>query len=385
MLKPFASLSTAEITLRLGRFLFFIVLILQFERALIGIYGYATALFALLFTFGDMGVGIEVTKRIAQQKRFHLHHLRLIQTRTYFTLLFFTILLLYLTLLYPEYALFLLGIALLFSADLLFTNHYAIERGYERFNTEIRSKYLIGFFYILSAGVGLLLSTSNPLSFIAPVVLLYLSYALFTTRYLFTGIKYFTIYRLKSVWKRTSFQFLGALFTLLYLRIDIIMLEAMTDLTLTGNYTIAIRFFELALIFPTVLSTLLLPKLIRHNTRSLLLFHLFLGVVLSVLFLTINTSMHHLLSYDTLYTALTILLLGIPFLTLNSYFFTRFIAEKKAKHYMQITLFMCLGNLLLNSLAIPEWGIEGAAIATLATEFLGTLLSYRIYRMKSSS
>jgi O-antigen/teichoic acid export membrane protein len=77
-----------------------------------------------------------------------------------------------------------------------------------------------------------------------------------------------------SIWKdylvRSAPIALGMIFSVLYFRLDIVMLQLMTDEKVVGYYSAAYKLFELSIVFPTSIMLVLFPTLVEeyHSDHS---------------------------------------------------------------------------------------------------------------------
>jgi O-antigen/teichoic acid export membrane protein len=77
-----------------------------------------------------------------------------------------------------------------------------------------------------------------------------------------------------SVWmdllSRSSLIAVGIIFSVLYFRLDIVILQLMTDDRVVGFYSAAYKLFEIAIVLPQTLMVVLFPSLVEefHENRS---------------------------------------------------------------------------------------------------------------------
>ena len=84
--------------------------------------------------------------------------------------------------------------------------------------------------------------------------------------------------------------------------------------------------------------------------------------------------------YISAKTPLIILLWAIPFSYLGSVRGTWIVAENLNKYAKKYVMWGAIVNIILNYLLIPKIGINGAAIATLITEFFVCIISPLMYK-----
>lgn len=193
--------------------------------------------------------------------------------------------------------------------------------------------------------------------------------------------------------------YLSTLFAFLIMRIDLLMINSMLDETQAGYYSVAVTLINMLLVFPTVVGTILFPKLSSEaDSRKrwclaiktaygvgafmgiACLFALFFGkYAITVLFGK---------AYEPAYIPFLIMSLGALVVSVESNF-RRFINTDPIKGYRNeivyiwsITLPI---NIALNYLLIPLHGINGAALASSISFFLVCLLVFLLVRKIKNS
>lgn len=84
-------------------------------------------------------------------------------------------------------------------------------------------------------------------------------------------------------------------------------------------------------------------------------------------FLT-NTSNYE--EYSTIYVYTPILIIAVVFMSLNQFLGGIYNARKLSKNSALTSLVACVTNLVMNFFLIPEWGLQGAAIATFLSYYV---------------
>lgn len=84
-------------------------------------------------------------------------------------------------------------------------------------------------------------------------------------------------------------------------------------------------------------------------------------------FLT-NTSNYE--EYSTIYVYTPILIIAVVFMSLNQFLGGIYNARKLSKNSALTSLVACITNLVMNFFLIPEWGLQGAAIATFLSYYV---------------
>jgi O-antigen/teichoic acid export membrane protein len=179
---------------------------------------------------------------------------------------------------------------------------------------------------------------------------------------------------------------LAGLFAVAYFRVDVVMIEAYLGEVRTGQYGAAFRILEALNMLPTIVAVAAVyPRLSRlyhegsYPSFSGLLRKSLLGMVAVSLLITLPLMLLagpiiHLLDPDPAYgpsvAALQILVWSFPFHCANGLFFAA-LTSMEQQRFVSIALGMAvLVNVGLNMIAIPAYGINGAAVATIVPEVL---------------
>lgn len=181
------------------------------------------------------------------------------------------------------------------------------------------------------------------------------------------------------------FIFISA-FTIIYSRIDQVMLKHMVDASATGIYDAAVRIAEVWYLFPSIIASSLFPAILNakktnpkeYRSRLLLLSGLLLLISLAFIIpLSLVGKPLISLLYGGAFTAsvapfLIYLWAGI-FASLDNVTRWYLLAEKKRKLIFFITALSALINIGLNLILIPLYGPSGAAISTLISYLILSL------------
>lgn len=187
---------------------------------------------------------------------------------------------------------------------------------------------------------------------------------------------------------------IAGLFTHVYFKTDLVMVEAMLGETQAGQYGAAFGILDgLAVVTSIVTYSVLYPRLSRlsHSNEKgafgrLLKRSLWgLGLVgtLTAGGITLFAPVIiHLLSPDPAFVpavpALRLLSWTFPLLCINSLLYSALISRDDQKYLMVVMILAAATNIGANLLAIPRLGIMGAAGATLLSELL--LISVYVHR-----
>jgi len=183
---------------------------------------------------------------------------------------------------------------------------------------------------------------------------------------------------LKQLVKNALPLLLVAVMTIIYHRIDIIMLSKMQNTTVVGWYSAAYQLLIFFTIIPAIIGTAVFPLMnkkwsgtVDENFKRLNynLFRLVLILTFPVaVFITAVSSKLILLLYGPEYQnsviAIQILIWGLIFQGSNNILGRVIFAIGKEKYFVYISFAALLSNVTLNFILIPKYSYVGAAIAT---------------------
>lgn len=188
--------------------------------------------------------------------------------------------------------------------------------------------------------------------------------------------KKITIQMLKDSWP----LLFSTAFVLIYSRIDQVFIKHMIDSQSVGIYDSAVRIAEVWYIIPSILVTALFPAIINAKMTALSLYHQRLkkfGIFLIALATAISIPIMILAPFimKTLYGSafmggvivLQIYVWATVAIFLGALVLNYLIAENYRKILFFASLMPMVSNVLLNLLWIPQYGIKGAACATLVS------------------
>jgi O-antigen/teichoic acid export membrane protein len=194
-----------------------------------------------------------------------------------------------------------------------------------------------------------------------------------------------------------QFSIVNFLTTILYLlicRIDYWFVQTYCSASDLGNYTMASKFVQIFLVFGTIVSgflfnesckgnLFLVEKLIRTYFKRLSVFFAIIFVGAFLFNPHIYTSVLGR-SYDKLYYLVIFLIPGVYALSINMLLVSYLNGRKKITitltNYFLGLLIMITGDTLI----IPKWGIEGAAIVSTITYFSILMFTLRSFFANSS-
>lgn len=183
---------------------------------------------------------------------------------------------------------------------------------------------------------------------------------------------------------------LSALAVILYMRVDQIMIKNLLGDVDLGLYSAATKVYEGWLIIPYVVSVSLLPFIVESKKKSHEVYVKRLGMLFSLMFwsscfaslfvyCTSDLLMFYSFGADFLdgSNVLTILMFSAVFSSIGSMSTRYLTVEGKEKKIFYRTLCGLIINIALNTVLIPAFGIEGAAVATLISlVFMNYLVFY---------
>lgn len=184
--------------------------------------------------------------------------------------------------------------------------------------------------------------------------------------------------RARELLSESWMVFLGSMMAVIYLKIDQVMLRWWSGPEAVGVYAIASRMSEVFYFLPAALVTTFFPRLIQLRKSSLEMFEARFQGLLSVLtllayatllgiFLLAPTFLPMIFGaeYAPAVPVLFVHMLSMPFIFMR-YAFSRWILIEKFTLFSLISQGLgAASNVALNMLLIPQYGMMGAAVATL--------------------
>jgi O-antigen/teichoic acid export membrane protein len=383
-------------------FLFLLALVVsrQLGPALFGIFSFLTAVVVAANCFSNLGLDTwmvrEVTKTPSQGK-LYLSNILGLKIGTSLITLVLVFLIFRMTDL-PQATLnllWILSISLLFNTISQTLWHYG-----NCFKEFFYHSVLWAASNIIKAGFGvtlvLLFHELEPLVWgvvVAEAISLILSFYVVRRRFgLFVPEFQFAVW--KDFLIRSAPIAMGMIFSVLYFRLDIVMLQLMTEEKVVGFYSAAYKLFEVAVVLPHSFMLVLFPTLVEeyHSDRSqfknrfkkaLVIYSLIGGSIALVLWvfshgiITLMYGDKFFPSADILdVLSSAILLFFISFLLSNV-----LIASGREKINTWNLVGATVLNIILNLVWIPQYGAIGAAWATLFCETaLVAILSLQVQK-----
>jgi O-antigen/teichoic acid export membrane protein len=169
----------------------------------------------------------------------------------------------------------------------------------------------------------------------------------------------------------------------IYMQIDQVMIKNMLDAKAVGNYAVAVRLSEVWYFIPMAITSSVFPAIINAKKRSEKLYYerlqklydlmvwLALGIALPIMLLSNNiVNILFGIQYQQAAGVLQIYIWATVFVFLGVASSQYLLAENYTKISFFRTLIGAIINIILNISFIPKYGINGAAIATVLSQFV---------------
>ena len=198
----------------------------------------------------------------------------------------------------------------------------------------------------------------------------------------------FSLSRARSLLGESWKLLVGSTFAMIYMQIDITMLRLMVNSEAAGEYAIAARVVMMTTLFAGALTTTLFPSLIRaHADDDTLRYHAMLrgtfgmmfvsSYVLVVGFVLLGPTILVVAfgaEYAASETALVLLSMVLPFAFARMVITRWIILERQGNYLIGSEVAGASVNVTLNFLLIPTYGGIGAAISTILSFVVTTIL-----------
>ena len=385
LLKNSFVLSASEMLLKLAKLIIFVVIANVYSVEYLGLFNYIVSFLLIFFIIGELGINTYITTEQSRLKTFPDTGILAIGIfKIIVVLVMFCFALFIYIAMGKDDILILVLIALVTFSDSILTLVYSFYRAVNRFKYEFYFKTMQAFIYGFISFLMYYYSELGFVYFIAFIALLNILLATFSL-YELTNLKFYIKNSFTYIKKNFigHFEhilpiFLATVFTTIYFRIDILMLESIVGIESVGLYSVAYKLIEGAMILPLMLGIVYLPKLSnnRKNMKQDILIHFILGFIIFILFYFTVSFVIDILFADNYMSSVKtarILSYSIIIMSVNTYMFTYFIATNNSFINVKITFMMLILNLILNYIYIPLYGIEAAAVTTVITEFIGMI------------
>lgn len=171
----------------------------------------------------------------------------------------------------------------------------------------------------------------------------------------------------------------------IYMKIDQVMIKNMLDAKAVGNYAVAVRLSEVWYFIPMAITNSLFPAIINakkvseklYYDRLQKLYDLMVIFAISIIIPTMFLSnfMISLLfgeQYNQAASVLSIYIWALFFVSLGVARSNWILSENLQRYALIYLSIGVISNILLNLLLIPQFGISGAAFATLISQMLSS-------------
>ncbi len=197
----------------------------------------------------------------------------------------------------------------------------------------------------------------------------------------------------KSLLKNSWPLILSGIIIMLYMRIDQIMIGEMIGEKKLGYYSVSTKFTELWYFIPTAFATSFFPKLLEkfnfekenYPKLCLKLFKLVFVISFSIaVFFTFFSELiikflFGIAYIQSVFTLQISIWTGI-FVFLGVVASNMLLIENLNKHNLNKSIQGLLLNVFLNIFLIPKYGINGAAVATLISQFYASYFYFLLYK-----
>lgn len=169
----------------------------------------------------------------------------------------------------------------------------------------------------------------------------------------------------------------------IYMKIDQVMIKNMLDTEAVGNYAVAVRLSEVWYFIPVAITSSVFPAIINAKKISEKLYYerlqklydlmtwLAIGIALPIMLLSNNIiNLLFGIQYQEAAGVLRIYVWATVFVFLGVATGRYLVAENYTKISFFRTLIGAVINIVLNIFLIPKYGIKGAAIATVFSQFI---------------
>jgi len=173
----------------------------------------------------------------------------------------------------------------------------------------------------------------------------------------------------------------------IYMKIDQVMIKNMLDAKAVGNYAVAVRISEVWYFIPMAITSSVFPAIINAKKISEKLYYerlqklydlmvwLAIGIALPIMLLSNNIiELLFGIQYQEAAGVLQIYVWAGVFVFLGVASSQYLLAENYTRISFLRTLLGAITNIILNIILIPRYGIRGAAVATVVSQFVATFL-----------
>lgn len=364
----------------------------------LGVQGYGTLSFALAFTgmfsvFADFGLSTLMIREVAREKNLTKKYLGNITIiKTILVLITYISIVVIINLLdYPKQTVeivYLFAIYINISSFVTLFNSLfqAFEKmEYQSLGQIINSGLLLlGSLLIIHFGLGI--TGYGFLYIIVSLIILFYSAFLCVTKFTIPRFEvdwHFWKRLIKDAWPMGGMSIL----TLIYFRIDVIMLSLIVGEAAVGLYSAAYQLSEMTTIIPIMYITAMFPLMSRFYKKSNSSFkktyaisvkYLTFSAIFVALIITVLAGPIINLIYGNAFTesvlALQIIIWSAAIMYITMLQGNAIITANKQSFSFKITLITAIFNILINLILIPKYSFYGASFATVLTEAFGFIM-----------
>lgn len=199
----------------------------------------------------------------------------------------------------------------------------------------------------------------------------------------------------KKLLSKSWYFALSSIMVTIYMRIDQVMLgKIIEDKSQVGIYSAAVRIAEMWAFVPNSIISSFKPVIMKYkgesnekeyikNLQRLYDVSSFVSITFAI-GITIFARIIILLLYGSAFLeaskVLYILIWGIWFGILGNVHYIWLTCENKGKYSLFYSATGSVINIILNSLLIPKYGMYGAAVATLISQFMANIVSFAFFK-----
>lgn len=247
----------------------------------------------------------------------------------------------------------------------------------------------------LFIGIGIVIVTKSGITGVAllylfsSTVMFIFSFALMFKKF---KVKLIKVKLIESIYiVRNSFTFfVNSIMVILSMQLDVIMLNNISGNVQTAIYLTAKKILDIILMFPAIISTIMLPKISSKEIKKEEVIEIIKKIVylsLAIGIITILCSKYIILlafgkEFIDSYKVLNLFALVLPCIFLNSFISTFLIGCGKEKKVLFINTFGTILNIIINFILIPKYLAFGAATATIITIVIN-FVQYIYYFVKT--
>lgn len=364
-----------------------------------GIITFALSFISVLGIFTDLGLNNLMTREIARDKTLtpkYLNNFISIKILMVFLVSLFAVIFLSLSH-YPLITIYVLYIFIINLILVTFSGVFnALFQAFEELKYQSIAILLNSFFMLISV----YLAIFYHFNIIVFAIIYLLSNGIWLIYNLIIAYRNFILPKLEKDWKfwkdntKIALGFgLSAIFTVIYVWIDSIMLFFMQGDLAVGIYGAAYRIVLVLLFIPSAFTAAFFPAMSRfyissHESLKKIVFKyfkymLFLGIPIgfggTVLAGDIINTVYGY-SYLESGAVFQILIWATVFTFLNSAFVQLFQSTNEQLVVTKVTAIGLIINIILNLILIPKYTYIGASVSTLITEFIVAFLLIRAYK-----